>query len=481
MEFFHPVEDIIDSLKAVGAESLDSWDEDIAREIAEHFTRFAAEVLAPINASGDIEGCRFEGGRVYFPAGFKEAYAQLVEGGWQGLNMPEEYGGQGMSELYQGIIAEIFSGANHALQMATGLMPGAARVLLKFGTQGQIDHFVPRMASGQLLTTMCLTEPNAGSDLGAIRTKAVKAGEAWEITGEKIFISNGDQDLSQEISHLVLARSSDDGIKGLSLFMVEGRVNVTRIEEKMGLHASPTCQISFDAQKAQLIGKEGQGLLAMFTMMNHARIDVAFQGVAHATRATHIARHYAAERVQGGVPLDQHADVQRMINHADYLAQSARRMTHLALVELDKAENDALVEFLTPLVKVYATEAGIRAAETATQVLGGYGYLQEYGTDQIYRDARITLIYEGANGIHAKTLATRAFKTGAVAAFDAWLEAAGADTEIWRAAKAVVESSPDPLSIATDFLWVAAHTLANALMPNTRAAVLARTNLDLMK
>jgi len=261
-------------------------------------------VIAPLNAVGDRQGAQLENGRVRMPDGFAAAYADLAAGGWQGLTLPEAHGGMAASPLIAAGVSEIFSGANHAMQMVCNLVPGAAAVLLRDGTAAQQADWLPKLASGEALSTMCLTEPAAGSDLSAIRCKAVRAESAWQITGEKIFISGGDQDMSDTILHLVLARSGSAGLGGLSLFLCpkQPAVTITRIEDKMGLHASPTCQMAFDAAKAELIGAEGEGLGVMFTLMNHARIDVALQGVAHAARAALIARRYAMDRVQGRLP-----------------------------------------------------------------------------------------------------------------------------------------------------------------------------------
>ncbi|HPQ97639.1 MAG TPA: acyl-CoA dehydrogenase family protein, partial [Thiolinea sp.] len=302
--FQAPVEDIFASLHTFVGE-LPDWDAALCEEITQHFASFVEGVLAPLNEPGDRQGCRLENGRVRMPDGFGTAYAELAEGGWQGLTAPEAYGGQGLDHLTAAVLSEIFSGANHALQMVTGLVPGAISTLLAHGTPEQQNTYIPPLASGEWLSTMCLTEAGAGSDLSRIRTRAVQDGDGWRIDGQKIFISGGDQDLSQGILHLVLARSgpADSGVKGLSLFLclsdVDGernKISITRIEEKLGLHASPTCQMEFDGAKAELIGTEGKGLAAMFTMMNHARLDVALQGVAHASRAHAIASAYAAER-----------------------------------------------------------------------------------------------------------------------------------------------------------------------------------------
>ena len=468
--FKAPTEDILFSLQHVaGADTLDDWDAELASDILGHFAGFAEGVIAPLNAVGDRQHARLTNGRVKMPEGFGAAYAQLAGDGWQGLTAPERFGGMAASPLIAAAVSEVFSGANHALQMVCNLVPGAISTLLKFGSPAQQDHWIPKLASGDTLSTMCLTEAQAGSDLSAIRCRAENTADGWKITGEKIFISGGDQDMSADILHLVLARSgpADAGMKGLSLYLcpAQVQVSVTRIEEKMGLHASPTCQMRFDGAKAELIGTEGQGLAAMFTLMNHARIDVALQGVAHASRAADIAATYAAERVQGRQPdgtpaqLHHHADVQRMLDEQRRLAIGARAMCHIALVELARNDHPALGDFLTPLCKVFGSEAGIRAADLGIQILGGYGYLTEYGLDQIWRDARICAIYEGANGIHERSIATRGLRPGGGADEFAQLItrlAAGSDSVLarlatWQSWRGDMTEAADPLPEAHAF------------------------------
>ncbi|WP_051610239.1 acyl-CoA dehydrogenase family protein [Terasakiella pusilla] len=477
--FSAPIEDILFSLSHIAkADDVEGWDRDLTSEIAHHFAAFAEGEIAPIDEPGDREGCKLVDGRVVMPKGYKEVYTGLAEQGWQGLTAPEEQGGQAMGALVHGVISEVFSGACHALQMVTGLVPGAIRTIMKFGTEDQQARLIPPLVEGRWLATMCLTEPGAGSDLSQVRCKATEGQDGWRINGEKIFISGGDQDLSTGILHLVLARTSEEGVKGLSLFLCQSSkpdgsrndITVTRIEEKMGLHASPTCQLAFDDAHAELIGNLGDGLKAMFTMMNHARIDVALQGVAHAARAYDVAGAYAAERVQGRnllgekVTLDQHSDVRRMLDECDALALGSRAITHLALVAMEKDARDPLVDFLTPLAKVCGTEAGMRAAELGVQVLGGYGYLSEYRLEQTYRDARITAIYEGANGIHALTLATRLL-TGAqlksAQAFENLMldecDVAGSSELqealiLWQSMKDKVAGMADPSATAHDFM-----------------------------
>lgn len=424
--FKAPTQEILTSIERVAAtNALRDWDTELAENIIIHFSMFAEEVLAPLNGPGDIQGAALLNGRVRMPDGFSEAYAQLAADGWQGLTAPEEYGGQNVHPLIAAGISEIFSGANHSFQMVCGLVPGAVRTLLNFGTEEQKSNWIPGLSSGEYLSTMCLTESGAGSDLSRIRTKASNKNGSWKISGEKIFISGGDQDLSEGIFHLVLARTGkpESGLKGLSLFICPSHVgntrntiSVLRLEKKMGLHASPTCHLLFDDAHAELLGKEGEGLTAMFTMMNYARTDVALQGVGHASRAHQIANEYASTRVQGrttdgsSAVLSDHADVRRMLDTQKSLASGGRAMCHITLAQSLTGAPQRLLDVLTALCKVYCSEAGTTAADLGIQVLGGYGYLHDYGVEQIWRDARITAIYEGANGIHARSLATRGFQ-----------------------------------------------------------------------
>ncbi len=483
--FRAPLDDILFSLTQVAkAETVADFDADLCAEVAKHFAAFAEGVIAPLNEVGDQQGARFENGRVRMPDGFGDCYAAYAEAGWPGLTAPEAFGGQGMDALTSAVTSELFSGANHSLQMVAGLVPGAIRTLMNFGTEDQKARHIPPLADGTTLATMALTEPAAGSDLSAVRCRAEHDGDHWRITGEKIFISGGDQDMSDKILHLVLARTSPEGIKGLSLFLVSSEkgdgirndVSVTRIEEKMGLHASPTCQLAFDGAEAELIGGLGDGLRAMFTMMNHARLDVALQGVAHAARAYDIAQDYAGNRKQGrhaegsAAMLTDHADVTRMLRDIDAAALGSRALSHLAFVALERGDTPDLVDFLTPVAKVACSEAATHAASTAMQVLGGYGYLQEYGVEQIWRDARICAIYEGANGIHARVLATRLLPGAAGQAFDTFLEQElSENVELapvvgtWRDARDAVLSQPDASPMAHDFMQLTAQTVQACL------------------
>ena len=471
-DFEAPLDDIFYVLDELsGVDDLAHWDRALARQVLETYSDVMAGEMAPLNASGDAEGCSIEEGRVKMPTGFAQAYRKYAADGWQGLSLPEQYGGQGLSGVLRSVCTECFAGANHSMQMVLELVPGASRVLMEFGTPEQQAALIPLLASGQYIATMCLTEPDAGSDLARIRCSAQQVGDEWLVDGEKIFISGGDQDISEGILHLVLARTGDAGVQGLSLFacrshLADGSrnaVKVLRIEEKMGLHASPTCHLQFEQARAELIGAEGEGLRGMFAMMNHARIDVSLQGVGHASRALDIASAFANERVQGkgadgqSVTIDQHADVERMLDEMVSLTVGGRVMAYKTLVLIEGAGTPHLVNFLTPLVKTFCSEAGIRAAEIGQQVLGGYGYLTEYGLDQVYRDARITAIYEGTNGIHARALATREIQGRGGDEFEAFLrdwvnEERNARLETafdcWMAVKESVRDCDDPLPVA---------------------------------
>ena len=479
--FAAPLGDIEAALgRATDGQDLPDWDGDLARDVLGHFATFAEGVLAPLDEIGDRQGCRIEGGRVRTPDGFPAAYAAYARDCWPGLTLPEAFGGQALSPLIGASVTEVFAGANLSLQMVTGLVAGAARTILAFGSPDQQARWLPRLASGDILNTMCLTEPGAGSDLSRIRTRARMDGTAWRIDGEKTFISGGDQDLTKDILHLVLARTGDEaGVRGLSLFLCpsqigQGRnaVRVTRIEDKMGLHASPTCHMVFDGAEAELLGAPGQGLRTMFTLMNHARIDVALQGVALASRAYHIASTYAADREQGQeqgqeqgrghqgpVTIDQHPTVRRMLEEQRGLALGGRLMCLDALVALETGQGP-LADFLTPVCKVFGSQAGIRAADLGLQVLGGYGYLTEYRMEQIYRDARITAIYEGTNEIHALALAGRGLaQPGGADAFEAYL-AKGLDPATvarWTRLRQAVGAAGDVGLLADDFMQATAR------------------------
>lgn len=484
--FVAPVEDILFSLRHVAG-----CDDDMAAAILPGFAAFAEGVLAPLNSVGDAQGARMADGRVVSPDGFRQAYRQLARDGWQGLTLPERFGGMAQGPMVAAAVSEVFSGANHALQMLCNLAPGAAQILLAAGSPAQQERWLPRLALGSSLATMCLTEPGAGSDLSRIACRAAREGEVWRLDGEKIFISGGDQDLSDDILHLVLARTGEDGLGGLSLFLCPSGPDVRclRLEAKMGLHASPTCHMRFDGARAELLGGVGEGLALMFMLMNHARLDVALQGVAHAARAGHVARTYAGERSQGRRPdggparLADHPDIARMLDLQDALALGARGMCHVALKLIETGAPRDLVDFLTSTCKIFGSEAGAQAADLGIQILGGYGYLTEYGLSQTWRDARVTQIYEGANGIHARALAIRGVRGAAPALFcDLIRDLAGPAGPVegalaqWRARCDALRASADAEAEAHGFAQLTARIFHAAVW--ARIAAEARHHPD---
>ncbi len=487
--FSAPLKDIFFSLEhIVQMHQVPHWDSTTANEIAEHFAAFAQSEIAPLDEPGDRQGCSLVNGRVVMPDGFQSVYQQYIDQGWPALSAPEKFDGQAQGPATCAISTEIFAGACHSLQMVVGLVPAAMRTLMRFGTQDQQNRYIPPLSDGTCIATMCLSEPSAGSDLSRIRCKAEPHAEQWKIHGEKIYISAGDQNLSEDTLHLVLARTSDEGVHGLSLFLCSDKFNgtrnaitVNRIENKMGLHASPTCQLEFTGAVAELIGRPGEGLRAMFTMMNHARLDVALQGVAHAARSRDIAHTYACQREQGRLPdgspamLIEHADVLRMIDEIDASALGGRAIAQLALKELELGRNPDLIEFLTPVIKVHCTEAASQAATLAMQVLGGYGYLSEYRLEQTYRDARICAIYEGANGVHERALSERMLRgknAKAADAFDSFLSDQVSASEssslhnsvrLWKEARQIVSTASKPSVLAHDFMLITIDSLLHVV------------------
>ena len=421
--FKAPLADILFSLRHVArADRLEGWSDARAHETLARFADFAQDVLAPLNAVGDACGARLEDGQVKMPEGFGAAYARLADEGWQGLGIARSQGGQGQPVAVCDGVSEIFSGANHALQMLCSLSAGVMRMLYSLGSAEQQKTWITRLARGEVLATMCVSETQAGSDLSAISCRAQPVAGSFRITGEKKWISGGGQDMSQAIVHFVLARTGtpQDGASSLSLFLCPGQkgVRVTGLAKKLGLHASPSCDMVFEGADGELVGRQGKGMQALFALLNHARIDVGLQGVAHATRAAHIAAHHAARRVQGRRPdggparLHDHADVRHMLDEQQILALGTRSMCHIARVEIAPGTAPALARFIVPLCKIAGSEAGIRAADLGIQILGGRGYLADAGLGQIWRDVRVTAIYEGANGVLARNLATRGVHSG---------------------------------------------------------------------
>ncbi|WP_404335170.1 acyl-CoA dehydrogenase [Sphingomonas sp. MMS12-HWE2-04] len=398
--------------------------------------QFAAGEWAPLEREGDVDGPKWTEQGVRMPAGFADAYKAYVEGGWGTIGSPADFGGQGLPVSLSVAVLETLGTANMGFALAPILTVGAIEALTHHGSPEQQALYLPKLATGEWTGTMNLTEPQAGSDVGALKSKADPVGDGtYKVKGTKIFISFGDHDMADNIVHLVLARTPDApaGTKGLSLFLVPkyrlnedgmpGAFNDVRtvsIEHKMGLHASPTCVLSFgdhDDCIGELIGGEFGGIRAMFTMMNNARLNVGLQGVQVAERATQRAVGYARERVQGvraGAPaaIVEHPDVRRMLLRMKAQTQAARALVYYAFGQLDRAragdaEANKRVELLTPLAKAHATDLGNEVASLGVQVHGGMGYIEETGAAQHFRDARITPIYEGTNGIQAADLVGR--------------------------------------------------------------------------
>jgi alkylation response protein AidB-like acyl-CoA dehydrogenase len=406
--------------------------------------RLASEVLAPLNHSGDREGLIFENGVVRTPSGFPEAYAQFVEGGWGGLQFDPDYGGQGLPWVLAMTVQEMWSAANLSFSLAPMLTQGAVEALQLHGTDEQKRTYLPKLISGEWNGTMNLTESQAGTDVGALKARAEPKGDHYLITGQKIFITWGEHDCTENIVHMVLARTPDApaGTKGISLFIVPkflpnpdgtlGARNDLRcvsLEDKLGIHASPTCVMAYgDSEGAVgfLMGEENRGMEYMFTMMNTERLMVGVQGLAVSERAYQAALAYARERVQSPalgakdpapVPIIRHPDVRRMLMTMKALNEAMRALAYTAGAAIDRAErhpdaalraaNQARVDLLTPVVKAWLSNTGSEVASLGVQVHGGMGYIEETGAAQYYRDVRITQIYEGTNGIQALDLLAR--------------------------------------------------------------------------
>src|SRR5690606_28080612 len=407
-------------------------DPDLVEALLSEAGRFAAEVIAPLNAVGDREGCtRHPDGSVTTPSGYRDAYRQYRESGWGTLGLPEAYGGQGLPHVLATVAEEFLNSACHAFNMYPGLTHGAVAVLLDRGSEGLKATYLPKLVSGEWLGTMALTEPQAGTDLGLIRTKAEPRGAgSYAISGEKIFCSGGEHDLTDNIVHLVLAKlpGAPEGSRGISLFLVpkvladgsRNAVSCGAIEHKMGVHGSATCAMNFDGATGWLIGGENEGLAAMFIMMNAARLSCGNQGLAQAELAYQNAADYALERRQGRAsgsksaadPLIGHPDVRRMLMDARAFTEGFRALVLWTADRIDAAQAgdadaDALVSLLTPVIKAYGTDRGFETAVAMQQIFGGHGYVTEWGMEQIVRDARVAMLYEGANGVLALDLVGR--------------------------------------------------------------------------
>jgi alkylation response protein AidB-like acyl-CoA dehydrogenase len=401
-------------------------EEDLLDAILGEAGRFTAEVIAPLNAPADRAGCqRHADGSVTTPPGFPEAYRQYVEAGWGTLALPEQYGGQGLPHVAATVVEEFLNSACHAFNMYPGLAHGAVAVLEAWGSEDLKATYLPKLVSGEWLGTMALTEPQAGTDLGLIRTRAEPRGDgSYALSGEKIFCSGGEQDLTDNIVHLVLARipGAPAGSRGISLFLVpkilpdgsRNAVSCGAIEHKMGLRGSATCAMHLEAASGWLIGEENAGLGAMFIMMNAARLSCGVQGLAQAELAYQMAAAYALDRRQGRAsgsasaadPIVVHPDVRRLLMDARAFTEGFRALVLWTASELEQG-NDELVSLLTPVLKAYGTDRGFETAVAMQQIFGGHGYITETGIEQVVRDARAAMLYEGANAIQALDLVGR--------------------------------------------------------------------------
>lgn len=461
--FVPPLADIHFVLnRLIGVEGLsalpgyESVGADVVEAVLAEAGKIAAEQFAPLNEVGDREGVRFSGGKVTMPPGFREAYQAFVDGGWNGLPVESELGGQGLPWLLAMPVQEMLQAANIGLALCALLNQGAIELLSVHGDARIKRKFLPKLVSGEWAGTMNLTEPQAGSDVGAVKSKAVKEGNHYRVTGQKIFISYGDHDLTANILHLVLARlpGAPEGTRGLSLFLVPkilvddagkmgaaNDVQVVSVEHKLGQHSSPTCTMAYGDKGGAigyLVGAENGGIAAMFTMMNNARISVGVQGLGVMERAYQQARDFAKSRVQSraidnpkGAPVTiiHHPDVRRMLLGMKAQIEAARALAYSCGVAVDiakrsaneaqKARAAARVDLLTPIVKGWLTDLANEVTSTGVQVFGGMGYIEETGAAQHMRDARILAIYEGTNGIQANDLVFRKLARDEGAAFGA--------------------------------------------------------------
>ena len=485
MTYRAPVADISFALKhaagfgpALASGLYGDLSEDVVDAVLEEAGKFATEVLAPLNVVGDREGARFMNGAVMTPTGWKEAYSAWSKAGWNGVSAAEQWGGQGLPHAVNAACIEMWNSAAMAFGLGPVLTMGAADALAAHGDEALQKSYMAKLVSGEWTGTMHLTEPQAGSDVGALRTKAERAADgSYRITGQKIFITYGEHDLTDNIIHFVLARLPDapPGTRGISLFLVpkflpnpdgspgpRNDVRAHSIEHKLGIHASPTCTMVFGDRGGAtgfLIGEENKGMACMFTMMNQARLSVALQGVGIAERATQQAFAYARDRKQGRAagakdssPIIAHPDVKRMLLIMRAQTRAARAICYATAVAIDRshrgtdeaarAAGHERASLLTPIAKAFATDTGIEVASLGVQVHGGMGYIEETGAAQHMRDARIAAIYEGTNGIQAIDLVTRKLPLAGGAAVKSYI------AELRRTAD-TVKAANDPAFGAT--------------------------------
>jgi alkylation response protein AidB-like acyl-CoA dehydrogenase len=507
----HEQLELTSSLK--GYPRFQDFDRSLYDTLLDEAQKLAIEVTAPINREGDRVGAIFDGkGNVTAPPGMKEAYGQLIAGGWLALTAPAEWGGTGMPRSIGMAVSEMFTGANVSFSIYGGLTVAAANLLAHFGPEPYKDVAVRRLYAGTWSGTMCLTEAGAGTAVGDNRTRATATAEegVYHLEGEKVFISGGDHDLTENILHVVLARTpgAPSGTKGLSIFLCPkflftpdgtlGERNgavVTGIEEKMGIHGSPTCTLTLGTAKpclAYLMGAEGQGMEIMFHMMNEARIGVGIQGLAGAAAAYNYALAYAKERIQGTdvaemkdadaprIPIVRHPDVRRMLMMQRVLVETMRSLLYTAAHRVDRASQmtdpaetehlRGLLELMTPICKAHCSDVGFEVCRLAVQTFGGYGYVGEYPVEQCLRDQKIFSLYEGTNGVQAMDLLGRKMRKNGGALFMAWLQECNDELDRARGAfpteVAAMEKARDSLGGA------AMHLAGLGMQGNVHGAML---------
>ena len=478
---------------------------DFTAAVLEECGKLNAELLAPLNVVGDKEGCVLENGVVRTPTGFKAAFDQVREGGWPGLDLPEEFGGQNMPYVMGIATLEMFASANQAFAMYQGLTHGAASAILVHGSEEQKATYLPKMTNCDWTGTMNLTEPHCGTDLGLMRTKAEPQDDgSYAITGQKIFISAGEHDMADNIIHLVLAKipGGPEGIKGVSLFIVpkflvkedgslgeRNALSCGKIEEKMGIHGNSTCVMNYDGAKGWLLGEKHKGMRAMFTMMNEARLGVGMQGLAQAEAAYQNAVIYAKDRLQGRAvtgaenpdgpadPLIVHPDIRRSLMDQKSFTEGARAFILWGATLIDKshrggdAEAEGMISLLTPVIKGFLTDRGYDMTVQAQQIYGGHGYIEEWGMSQFTRDARIAMIYEGANGVQALDLVGRKLAQDGGKHVMAFFEMVKSFIKENEGDEALKKDFLDPLKAASKDLQAAGMYFMAEGMKNPNAAL----------
>ena len=483
----------------------DELDREFTQAILDEAGKVASEILAPLNAVGDHEGCTLENGVVRTPKGFKEAYDQMREGGWTGVDADTEYGGQGMPNIVLTATGEMFSSANMAFQMYNGLTHGAMSAIHAHGSEEQKQTYLTKMISGDWGGTMNLTEPQCGTDLGLIRTKAEPQDDgSYKITGQKIWISSGEHDLTDNIIHLVLAKipGGPDGVKGISLFIVpkfmvnddgslgeRNSLSCGGLEEKMGIHGNATCVMNYDGATGFLIGEVNKGMRAMFTMMNEARLSVGLQGYAQGEVAYQNALGFARDRLQGrdvtgtknpdgpADPIFVHPDVRRNLMEQKSFVEGARAFVYWGATLIDEghrkqdADAEAMISLLIPVIKGFLTDKGFETTVLAQQTLGGSGFTREWGLEQYVRDARIAMIYEGTNGVQSLDLVGRKLGSNGGKTIMAFFDLVKAFIKENESNEAIKAEFLDPLKAASKDLQAAGMYFMSEGMKNPMNAL----------